>query len=130
MLGTRPSAQRGWQTQYGQGVGSFSTFDQYLRVSYGGQRWSASTRAVYSTSDNDFRYTNYDKMELVYGPDGAVVDTYHPVERNRSGYFRDLHLLQETLLQSRRRHALRPFGVGTSARNAGCPSSRPTIATT
>lgn len=34
-------------------------------------------------------------MELVYGPDGAVVDTYHPVERNRSGYFRDLHLLQE-----------------------------------
>ena len=28
-------------------------------------------------------------------PDGAVVDTYHPVERNRSGYFRDLHLLQE-----------------------------------
>lgn len=78
-----------------QGVGSFSTFDQYLRVSYGGQRWSASTRAVYSTSDNDFRYTNYDKMELVYGPDGAVVDTYHPVERNRSGYFRDLHLLQE-----------------------------------
>ena len=95
MLGTRPSAQRGWQTQYVQGVGSFSTFDQYLRVSYGGQRWSASTRAVYSTSDNDFRYTNYDKMELVYGPDGAVVDTYHPVERNRSGYFRDLHLLQE-----------------------------------
>ena len=95
VLGTRPSAQRGWQTQYVQGVGSFSTFDQYLRVSYGGQRWSASTRAVYSTSDNDFRYTNYDKMELVYGPDGAVVDTYHPVERNRSGYFRDLHLLQE-----------------------------------
>ena len=55
----------------------------------------AAGLAVYSTSDNDFRYTNYDKMELVYGPDGAVVDTYHPVERNRSGYFRDLHLLQE-----------------------------------
>ena len=98
VLGTRPSAQRGWQTQYVQGVGSFSTFDQYLRVSYGGQRWSASTRAVYSTSDNDFRYTNYDKMELVYGPDGAVVDTYHPVERNRSGYFRDLQIIKEVFL--------------------------------
>ena len=67
-------------------------------------------------------------MELVYGPDGAVVDTT-PVERNRSGYFRDLHLLQE-LYYNRGDGTRYGFRRGTSARNAGCPSSRPTIATT
>lgn len=129
VLGTRPSAQRGWQTQYVQGVGSFSTFDQYLRVSYGGQRWSASTRAVYSTSDNDFRYTNYDKMELVYGPDGAWSTPTTPSSATAAATSATCTCCRNstTIAATARATA---FRRGISARNAGCPSSRPTTATT
>lgn len=81
-LHTKPLFDQGQAVQYIQGVGSFRTFDQFLRYTYGGKRWSSSTRAVYSTSKNDFKYTNYDKIG-------------RPTERNRSGYFDDLHLMQD-----------------------------------
>ena len=36
-LSTEPDRRRGWHAQYVQGVGSFSTFDEYLRVAVLGQ---------------------------------------------------------------------------------------------
>ena len=58
---TLPLFGQGYALQYIQGIGSFGTYDQFLRFTYGNDRWSSSTRLVYSTSDNDFKYTNYDK---------------------------------------------------------------------
>lgn len=81
-LTTRPMFNQGYILQYIQGVGSFDTYDQFLRFTYGNQRWSSSTRVVYSTSKNDFKFTNYDKIG-------------HPKEYNRSGYFDDVHALQD-----------------------------------
>lgn len=84
---TLPLFNQGYAVQYIQGIGSYSTYDQFLRFTYGGERWSTSTRAVYSTSRNDFKYTNYDKIG-------------HPVERNRSGYFDDVHVMQDIYYNS------------------------------
>ncbi len=81
-LRTLPLFNQGQAVQYIQGIGSFRTFDQFLRYTFGGERWSSSTRAVYSTSKNDFKYTNYDKIG-------------RPTERNKSGYFDDVHLMQD-----------------------------------
>ena len=44
-LSTRPADRRGFGLQYVQGVGSFSTFDEFLRLTYGGDRWESSPRA-------------------------------------------------------------------------------------
>lgn len=84
---TRPVFGQGYGLQYIQGIGSFDTYDQFLRFSYGNSHWSTSTRLVYSTSDNDFKYTNYDKLG-------------HPRERNKSGYFDDVHAMQDIAYQS------------------------------
>lgn len=81
--------------QYVQGFGSFDTFDQFLRLTYRKKGWSASTRMVYSTSKNEYKYTNYDKKTDVYDDAGNIIDSYHPVERNKGGYFDDVHALQE-----------------------------------
>ncbi len=90
-----PVEKEGWGMQFVQGIGSFDTYDDFLRLTYKNQRFASSTRMVYSTSDNDYKYTNRDKKTDVYDKDGNWVTSYHPEERNKSGYFDDFHLLQE-----------------------------------
>lgn len=92
---SKPVMQQGFHAQYVQGIGSFHTFDQFLRLMYRSGKWTSSTRAVYSTSKNDFRYTNYDKKNDVYDDAGNLIDSYHPEETNKSGYFDDVHVMQE-----------------------------------
>ncbi len=86
---------KGVALQFVQGVGSFSTFDEFLRVEYGTERWALSTRVVYSSSENDFKYTNYKRKEYIYNDEHQIIGSYYPVERNRNGAFRDLHLMQQ-----------------------------------
>lgn len=94
-LGTAPEAPEGWRVQYVQGIGSFRTFDEFLRLSGGFGRWTLSTRAAVSTSPNDYPYTNHDRKVNIYDDDRNIIGQYYPRERNRSGAFRDLNLLQE-----------------------------------
>ena len=85
----------GFGAQYVQGIGSFRTYDQFLRLNWKGRRWSSTTRVFYGRSENDFRFTNYDKKTDVRDSQGRLIRSYHPTERNKSGYFRDLHAQQD-----------------------------------
>lgn len=89
-LSTIADVDSGLGVQYVQGIGSFKTFDEFVRLTYGGERWSMSTRVVYSSSANDYKYTNHDKK----------INGQHPVERNRSGAFKDFHALHEVHFNS------------------------------
>ena len=93
-LATRPGDEEGFRMRYIQGIGSFTTFDEFLHLSYTGARWSASTRLLCSTSENDFLYRNYHTKEFETDADGNIVGTSYPLRRNRNGGFRDIHLLQ------------------------------------
>lgn len=94
-LGTLPDVAKGVNLQYVQGVGSFSTFDEFVRFTYGSGHWHVSSRVVYSSSPNDYKYINHDKKVNVYDEDKNIIGQYHPTERNRSGAFKDFHALQE-----------------------------------
>ncbi len=94
-LATRPAGYDGAGVQFVQGIGSFGTLDDFLRLGWGNDRWQVSLRAVYASSDNDFPYRNRDKKLNVYDDQHHIIAQYSPVERNRNGAFRDLHLLQE-----------------------------------
>lgn len=94
-LGTAPDTPEGFNVQYVQGIGSFSTFDEFARVTYGSDKWHVSTRAVHSSSPNDYKYVNHDKKVNIYDDDHNIIGQYHPKERNRSGSFKDTHILQE-----------------------------------
>lgn len=95
LLSTKPADAQGCNLQFVQGVGMFRTFDEYLRFTYGDEHWQSSTRIVFSSSPNDFKYKNYHKKLNIYDDDHNIVGQYNPVERNKSGDFSDLHLLQE-----------------------------------
>ena len=94
-LATKPAQNDGFGLQYVQGVGSFKTFDEFLRLTYGSKKWQLSTRAVYSSSPNEYKYRNHDKKENIYDENHNIIDQYYPIERNRSGSYKDLHILQE-----------------------------------
>lgn len=94
-LSTKPAQSEGFGLQYVQGVGSFKTFDEFLRLTYGNDKWQISTRAVYSSSLNEYKYRNHDKKENIYDDNHNIIGQYYPTERNRSGSFKDLHILQE-----------------------------------
>ncbi len=101
-LSTKPAEQEGFGLQFVQGVGSFYTFDDFLRLSYGNEHWQTSTRVVFSTSKNNYKFRNHDKKINVYDDDMNIVEQYYPIERNKSGEFKDLHLLQEVYYNNKR----------------------------
>lgn len=94
-LSTQPRFGEGWSAQLTQGFGSFYTFDEFIRLGYSNERWSTSTRLAYGSSKNDFHYTNRDKMVDEKDENGLIVNSYHPREKNKSGYFDDVNLMQE-----------------------------------
>lgn len=94
-LSTSPAKADGFGVQYVQGIGSFKTFDEFLRLTYGNHNWQISTRAVYSSSPNEYKFRNRDKKENIYDEQMNIIGQYYPIERNRSGSFKDLHILQE-----------------------------------
>ncbi len=101
-LATSADVAEGVNVQYVQGVGSFRTFDEFARFTYGSEHWKVSGRVVYSSSPNDYKYVNHDKKMLVYDDDKNIVYSYHPTERNKSGAFKDFHALQEIYYDSNR----------------------------
>lgn len=94
-LSTAPAAADGFGLQYIQGIGMYRTFDEFLRLTWGDEHWQVSTRAVYQSSANDYKYRNRDKKENIYDEDMNIIGSYYPVERNKSGAFDDVHVLQE-----------------------------------
>lgn len=94
-LGTNPDLPRGLNLQYVQGIGSFSTFDEFLRFGFSNDKWAVCTRAVYMSSPNDYPYINHDKKENIYDENHNIIGQYHPKEKNRSGAYKDFQALQE-----------------------------------
>ena len=52
--------------EYVQNIGSWSTFDEYFKISYGKGSWQMQTQALLSTSKNDYSYVNRDYKENIY----------------------------------------------------------------
>ena len=94
-LSTAPAAADGFGLQYIQGIGMYRTFDEFLRLTWGDEHWQVSTRAVYQSSANDYKYRNRDKKINIYDDDMNIIGSYYPTERNKSGAFDDVHILQE-----------------------------------
>lgn len=84
----------GFSGSYTQGVGSWTTLDEFLSLGYRGSRLSAMTRVSLQTSDNDFTFTNHDKKLNIYDENHQIIGQYYPKEKNHGAY-RDLNLMQQ-----------------------------------
>lgn len=94
-LGTKPAESDGLDMRFIQGVGSYSTIDEFLKLTYGGKKWRSATRVYYTSSDNDFKYTNPNKKDFIYGENNEIIGYTRPKERNKNGSYKDFHIMQE-----------------------------------
>ncbi len=101
-LSTAPEFEKGLGLNYVQGIGSYKTFDEFLKVAYSNRHWAFCTRAVYSSSANDYTYINRDKKENIYDDNHNIIGQYYPKEKNRSGAFKDFHILQEAYYDTKK----------------------------
>lgn len=85
VLDSHAAVPQGFAMSATLGAGSFGTADGFLKMTYGRGRWDFATRIAATKSENDFTYRNYNKK----------IDGLYPVDTNRSGQIRDLHVLQE-----------------------------------
>ena len=95
LLGTTPAEVQGLQLSAVLGAGSYHTGDCFLHLNYGWKRWQISTRFAATLSRNDFVYRNYKKKEYTYDDAGVPTGSYYPLDTNKCGAIRDLHLMQE-----------------------------------
>lgn len=109
-MGTTPPRKKGLALQYIQGISSFKTYDEFLRITYGGKHWKTSTRIAYASSDNEYKYKNYNKKENIYDENHQIIGNYYPIEKNKSGDFRDLNILQEVFYNTLKGDK---FGIST-----------------
>lgn len=91
-LSNSPPPQLGHSLYTTHSLGSFASYDGFVRYSYSTGRWSATTRLQLARSDNDFTYRNLSKVHL--DEDGSLRDEYE-ISHNRNSSYRDLHLMQE-----------------------------------
>lgn len=99
-LSSAPETETGFHAQYSQGIGSFRAFDEFAKLSYATASWQLKTRVAFSSSPNRYPFTNHDKKVNIYDSDFNIIGQYHPRERNRSGAYADLHLMQEAYFTS------------------------------
>lgn len=62
-LGTLPIWKEGFSFEFTSAIGSFNSYDEFLKVNYSTKKFSTSVRAFYSSSENDFKYINNDIID-------------------------------------------------------------------
>ncbi len=84
-----------WQNRFGikymQGIGSYSTFDEFLSVGFGGPRFQSSTRLYHNYSRNDFTFIN----RGIANVDPETGHITHPVDTNDNADYARYGILQE-----------------------------------
>lgn len=105
-LSSKNTTQPGFYHQSIWGLGSYGTVDRFHHFSYNKGRLKWQLRWVRSKANNDYSYVNYDKKTDVRDEQGNIIDSYHPTEKNKSGYFRDMHLMQDLSFDAGHGHTL------------------------
>lgn len=88
--------------QFVQGVGSFGTVDNFLKVNTGGAKLRFSTRFYRNTSRNDFTFVNKSIADI--DPETGTVS--HPTQKNRNAAYGRHGLMQEIYFKSDGRNLL------------------------
>ncbi len=92
-ISNRPDWDNTFSTHYTQGIGSYKTYKEYLKVEGGNQEVQLRTRAYHNQSENNYTFLNRAIADV---EDGRVT---HPVDTNTHADYKNYGLLQEVYLR-------------------------------
>lgn len=100
------SNQADWDDKFSisylQGIGSYSTFDEFLQVTTGNNRLQSKTRLYHNYSANDYTYVN----RAIANIDPESGELYNPVDTNDHASYIRYGLLQEFYYRPGSKHLL------------------------
>jgi len=91
-LNTKPDPGKKYSGSFVQGIGSFGSLDNLLKINIGEKQFHSGTRIFYSHSDNDFTFINRDIIDSV---DMETGEKFHPVQKNKNAGYSQYGILQE-----------------------------------
>ena len=91
-LNSKPQWSKGWNFHTLTSVGEYHTYDQFFSGNYSSKKWSAKTKAFYSTSKNDFKFINRDIISSVDLSNGEKT---HPEQTQRQAEYEKYGFMQE-----------------------------------
>ena len=103
-LNTKPDQGENFSGQFIQGIGSYGTWDNFLKFNLKRNKLQSTTRIFYSRSDNDFSYINRDVIDSV---DLETGSKFHPLEKNRNAGYEQYGVLQELFYRYGNRNMLK-----------------------
>jgi iron complex outermembrane receptor protein len=87
---------------YVQGIGSFSTFDEFLKIGLGNKKFQSKTRLYHNYSENDYTYVNRGIAII----DPVSGDISNPTDTNDHADYLRYGLLQELYFKPGTRHLI------------------------
>jgi len=95
-----------WNNKFGlkfkQGLGSFSTLNDYLQINIGNKKIQSKTRLFYNYSKNDFEFVNKNIADI----DSKSGDYIYPIQKNTNANYLQYGLLQELYFRFAQKYAL------------------------
>ncbi|MND30845.1 vitamin B12/cobalamin outer membrane transporter [compost metagenome] len=88
-LDNKPLTQKGWSGQFVQGLGSYSTYDEFGQLNYVANKWQTKTRLYYGYSANDFSFKNKEIKDL----ENPLAP--YPIQVNKEAEYHKAGILQE-----------------------------------
>jgi len=91
-INNKPDWNNKFGLKYRQGIGSFSTYDEFLQVSLGNKKVQCKTRVYHSKSKNDYTYIN---KSIGNNIDPQTGEYINPLDTNKRADWTKYGLLQE-----------------------------------
>lgn len=91
-LNTKPGSAKNFSASYIQGIGSYGSWDNFLKFNLNKNKFQSGTRVFLSSSENNFKYLNRDIIDSV---DIETGKKYYPVDVNRYASYMQYGFLQE-----------------------------------
>ena len=83
---------KAFQLKYMQGVGSYSTYDEFLLLGFGNKKIQSKTRLYHNYSKNNYSFINHGKVDYI---DPVTAKLVHPKDTNDHADYTKYGLLQE-----------------------------------
>lgn len=91
-INNKPDWNNKFGLKYRQGIGSYSSYDEFLQFDLGNKKIQSKTRVYHSKSDNDYTFTNKSQGDNINPETGEYIN---PLDTNKFADWKKYGLLQE-----------------------------------